>query len=306
MCRYGENYANIGSVANRTAGSYLLRRSVDFNEQLGFQPHGKSCDQAYAGCVNSLTTDGTILKSCLVRNNGSDLAYVQGLLQESSVSTVKRSYTCKDVPSKPITNATFVGLSNNTALETLELPARLEARNLPIDTNLTSYVRDKLRVAGIANGRYRKPHGVNITEAYAAFNAFIARFNKNGVQKLGNGRGRYVPQGRYVSNYTARAHAVKVHLANTEDQPLYPLYDSSETELSLSNSQAYMYAFSSKPPVESDGFWSLIVYKSSGYFVANSVNVYEVGDRSNITYLDGQQVCGANASTVDEPFQILI
>ena len=293
-------------MTNKSAGTYLLRRGVDVNEPSGFQGPGGSCNETYAGCVNSPTTDGTILERILVRNNGSDLLYVQGLLHKSKVTTVKRTYTCRDALAKPLTNATFVGLSNDTALATLQLLARLEKRNPPIDSGLTGYVNRQLRAAGIRNGSYRKPPGVNITEAYAEMNASIAQYNQNGAKALGNGWNTYVPQGLYGSNYVARAHAVSAYLQNTADQALYPQYDTSEPDLTLTESQAYMYTFSSKPPVESDGFWSVTMYNSSGFFVANSENVYEVGDRSNITYPDGQQVYGPNAPTVDQSFQVLV
>ncbi|KAI9694783.1 MAG: hypothetical protein M1822_000399 [Bathelium mastoideum] len=304
--RYGENYANIGSVTKKTPGTYLLRRAVDVNEPPGIQAPGGSCANTYNGCINSPTTDGTMLERILVRDNGSDLTYVQDLIHKSSVETVKRDYSCRDAAAEPLTNATFLGLPNNTVSATLELLARLAHRNPPIDTNITVFVNSQLRAAGISNGHYRKPRGVNLTQAYADFNASIAHYQEVGVEQLGNGWAKYVPQGLYGPNYIARANAVSYYLANTADQALYPQYEISEPDLSLSDSHAYMYTFSSKPPVESDGFWSVTMYNSSGFFVENSENKYEVGDRSNITYPDGQQVYGPNASTVIQPFQVLV
>ena len=293
-------------MTEKTAGTYLLRRAVDVNEPSGFQPPGGSCDESYNGCVNAPTTDGVILQRVLVRNSGSDLTYVQGVLRESKVTTVDRNYTCRDAILKPLTNATYSGLPNDTALATLELLARLMHRNPPIEKNLTRYVDDQLRAAGISNGHYRKPRGVNITQAYAQFNATIKQHDDNDAQQLGNGWARYVPQGLYGSNYVARASAVSGYLQNTADQALYPQYQTSEADETLTESQAYLYTFSSKPPVKSDGFWSLTMYNSSGFFVENSENKYEVGDRSNITYSNGQQVYGPNAPAIDQSFQILI
>ncbi|KAI9710681.1 MAG: hypothetical protein M1820_002514 [Bogoriella megaspora] len=292
---FGENWAVIGYTNNNTGGQYLLRRAYT----------GGSCDSKYQGCVNSPTTDGTLLQRVLVKDNGSDLTYVQGVIRGTKTVEVNRTSTCKDFAATPLTNDTFAGLPNDTALAILELLARLEQNNPPSDTNLTGYVDSQLRAAGIRDGKYRKPPGVNITEAALKFQANLENYAATGAQALGNGWERYVPQGTYGSDYTARAFAVFGYLENRETQALYPQYG--ESNFNLNDDEAYLYTFSSKPPLGDGGFWSLTMYNSSGFFVANPKNVYAVGDRSNITYANGDLVCGVNSSaTENESFQILV
>ena len=61
------------------------------------------------------------------------------------------------------------------------------------------------------------------------------------------------------------------------------------------------------PPLMSDGFWSLTLYNEEGYLISNPLNIYALGDRSNLTYADGSLVYGSN-SKLDprSPFQILV
>lgn len=66
-----------------------------------------------------------------------------------------------------------------------------------------------------------------------------------------------------------------------------------------------MYTFSSTPPLAAGGFWSLTLYNDTGYLVANSLNRYSVGDRSNITFADGTLVYG-EAGDEDGEFQVLV
>ena len=47
------------------------------------------------------------------------------------------------------------------------------------------------------------------------------------------------------------------------------------------------------------------MYGADNYLIPNSGNRYAIGDRSNLTYADGDLVYG-NASSRNGPFQILI
>src|ERR1700677_2973600 len=75
----------------------------------------------YKGEVVSPTTFGRIVVRALVKNNGSDLAYVQNLLQQCKLSTVPR-------PSKLKPLEAFRGaITNETALlESLEMIVSLK------------------------------------------------------------------------------------------------------------------------------------------------------------------------------------
>jgi hypothetical protein len=104
--------------------------------------------------------------------------------------------------------------------------------------------------------------------------------------------GHNVPQGTYGSNYLDRdVAAITGYLEQTADQALYPI--PINKDLMLTTSQSYIYTFSSRLSLASSGFWSLTLYDSQGFLVANLVNKYSVGDRTNITS-DGQLVHGSN------------
>lgn len=69
-------------------------------------------------------------------------------------------------------------------------------------------------------------------------------------------------------------------------------------------SEAYLFTFSSKPPVADDGFWGVTMYDDEGYLVLNKENTYAVGDRSNITFSGRDLVYGDG--TKDGTFQVLL
>lgn len=48
------------------------------------------------------------------------------------------------------------------------------------------------------------------------------------------------------------------------------------------------------------------MYNTAEHLVANPINKYEVGDRSNLTYCDGSLVYGNESSSSDQSFQVLI
>jgi hypothetical protein len=118
---------------------------------------------------------------------------------------------------------------------------------------------------------------------------------------------RSFPQGIYGSNYAERANAaIATNLEQTLDQALY-VNNPGFSPLQVTPSDSYLYTFSSKPPILSTGFWSLTLYLPDQHFFANPLDRYSLGDRSNLTYLDGSLVYeGPNSSSTDEPFQILV
>ena len=62
-----------------------------------------------------------------------------------------------------------------------------------------------------------------------------------------------------------------------------------------------------KPPVASDGFWSLTLYGPDGGLVANSLNRYDVSSDGKLTYPDGVRVYGETSGKGDEEvFQVLV
>jgi hypothetical protein len=190
----------------------------------------------------------------------------------------------------------------------MQLLATFDGTNPPF--NISHQSEEDLRLtlakAGIHNGTYTQPYGVNLTAAYESALSSIEAQTPEFTKPFNEGWARNVPQGLYGDNYADRAAvAAGGYLELSSDQVLYPMRESKS--MHLNSNESYLYTFSSKPPIASDGFWSLTLYNSAGYLVENNLNRYAVGDRSNLTYSDGAPVYGnASAGSKERPFQILI
>ncbi|KUJ10772.1 DUF1254-domain-containing protein [Mollisia scopiformis] len=345
---FGNNYATPGSVNNNTGGTYLL--SYVPNAAWGFHPYTpESGSNPYKGLINSPTIDGTILARILVKNNSSDLAYVQSLTNATTMKPVPRltgtSSNCTNtnntlLANTPIitnstmfTNDTLIAnittcdnntnafstpsltkanlapytSTNNTALATLQLLANFFNSNPPFDISAASVesLLSNLMTAGVYDHAYREPPGLNLTEAYETAISNISASYSDYFEPLNNNWLHNVQAGSFGDQYLDRAlTGMTAYLEQTPDQALYPMLQN--RALLLNNGEAYTFTFSGKPPVASDGFWSLTLYNSQGYLVENSLNKYSVGDRSNITYPDGTQAYGSSATRKDGKFQVLI
>jgi hypothetical protein len=279
-------------VSASAAGKYLLRST------------NSSCD-GYEGCITSPTLIGTLLVRVEVKNNSTDVADVDSYLLNSNLTSINPR-----TPSLPaLTLTDFAHLSNTTALSTLQLTARLESRAPPETALFQAAVPAILALAGICNGSYRQPASVNLTLASALANASASAFTKapSSYPRLGNGWS--VLNNSYSGSFESGTAiipraltAVSLYLQNTASNALYPTLES--TQLSLTDSEAYLFTFSGKPPVADDGFWSLTMYDGDGYLVSNTENTYAVGDRSNITFPSGDLVYGNR--TEDGSFQVLV
>jgi hypothetical protein len=301
--RYGNNFANVGSVGHNSSGEYLLRLAEDCAKE---HQHHATTD-VYEGQILSPTTYGTLLIRDLVKNNGSDLTYVQTLVKEAKLTKIPRNKTT-DHEATPLTNATFMGYYEagaNVSFAVMNLLAKLAAANPSFNKTDTIYVNHELRAAGVGHGTYKPPTGANLSLAYLEVVTSIASYAATSLQSLGNGWDHNVPQGIYGSSYVERALIADIgYLELTADQVIYPRQ--SAPEFTLQSNESYIYTFSSKPPIEPDGFWSLTLYNSQGYVSANPLEKYSVGDRSNITYPGGALVYGNGTGGVDGSFQVLV
>jgi hypothetical protein len=91
--------------------------------------------------------------------------------------------------------------------------------------------------------------------------------------------------GRYGTNYMARAVTARVAIgANPPEDAVYMSCsaDSSGQELNGSSSYRMHFDESNFPPVEA--FWSVTAYNKDGYFIANPVNRYAIGDRDRLKF----------------------
>ena len=253
--------------------------------------------------IDSPVAYGTLLIRILVRNNGSDLAQVRKIIDSCNLTKAEGRPRLIDNDTPPLSLATFANISTASGL--LELTARTLDACPPFNvTNLASVVRE-LEAAGVYRGSYYSPADVNLTASTNDASAALSASAATDYLELNNGWVRLALQGLYGNNYLARAFAGRnAYLALVESEVVYPTY--TRAKLSLASGEAYLYTFSTKPPLGTTGYWSLTMYNTEGLLVANPVNVYAIGDRSNLTYPDGSPVYGTESSTSDGSFQVLI
>src|SRR6185436_364268 len=83
--------------------------------------------------------------------------------------------------------------------------------------------------------------------------------------------------GSYGTDYTFRAGVAALGLgANTRVEAIYPTAFGDSTGTPLSGSGSYRLVFPKDPP--NRAFWSLTLYDSDGYLVANPQGRYAIGD----------------------------
>ena len=93
--------------------------------------------------------------------------------------------------------------------------------------------------------------------------------------------------GSYGTSYTHRAHIAMVGLgANLPEDAVYPMSVTDAEGLPYHGRNRYVLHFDKDelPPV--NGFWSLAMYDSSGYFVDNPARRYSIGDRDDLVFND--------------------
>lgn len=92
------------------------------------------------------------------------------------------------------------------------------------------------------------------------------------------------PIGDFGDDYAYRAAVALVGLgANTNEVAIYPRADVDSEGAALNGNNVYTLHFSSLPPVEEGGFWSITAYGEDDYLIDNPINRYNVTDRSNFT-----------------------
>jgi hypothetical protein len=91
--------------------------------------------------------------------------------------------------------------------------------------------------------------------------------------------------GRYGTNYMARAVTARVAIgANPPEDAVYMSSSADGNGQALDGSTRYRmhFAASNLPPVEA--FWSVTAYDRDGYFIANPINRYAIGDRNRLKF----------------------
>jgi hypothetical protein len=89
--------------------------------------------------------------------------------------------------------------------------------------------------------------------------------------------------GRYGTNYMARAVVARVGLgANPPEDAVYLNCYKDPTGKPLQGAYTMHFDKDQLPPVEA--FWSITVYDASGYFVANPIDRFAIGDRDALRF----------------------
>lgn len=178
-----------------------------------------------------------------------------------------------------------------------------------------------LSKAGISNNAFTPPGGVNYTLA----NLTALTFADDAIQSPGvyfnrtNGWVVLNPKdvGNYDTNYGIRTSvAITGYLGLTSPSAVYPTFNngtaagglSAATAFQLGANESLLYSFSGRPPLEVTGFWSLSAYENH-YLIPNALNRSSLGDRSNITFPNGQLVYHDGGQPTSHPngeFQILV
>jgi hypothetical protein len=300
--RFGDNFAVLGSVSGSPAGNYTFR----WLQRWKIWP---SVEEP-ALIIDSPVAYGILLIRILVRNNGSDLAQAREIINSCNLTKVEGQPQLIDNNTLPLSLATFANITfaNTSAasasVSLLELTARTLNASAPFNVTNPASVVSELEAAGVYEGSYHRPANVNLTALTNVGLAALSASAATDFLKLNNGWIRLALQGLYGNNYLARAFVASTgYLALVESEVIYPSYSAN---LSLASGKAYLYTFSIKPPLGTTGFWSLTMYNTEGFLVANPVNVYTIGDRSNLTYPNGSPVYGTKSSTSNGSFQVLI
>ncbi|RDW72834.1 hypothetical protein BP6252_06741 [Coleophoma cylindrospora] len=303
---YGTCYNSLSSIRASDPGTYLLRPNL---QRGPFPP--SPCNSSYQACIDSPTMDGTMAVRVEVKNNGTDEAYARSYINDFTVAPVNL-HSSKMAPLKPADCAVY---SKNTTVMILQLLARLADRNPPWTSLYANQVPEILKLAGISNGTYTQPTGVNLQEAYSYINGSIYNYSTTNASVTPQNNGWHIinPKSQAAfengtdlagRNFWGRG----LYLATLPREAVYPM--PSSNSFVLQQNESLLVTFSAKPHIGDPGFWSLTAYDAAGYLVSNPLSIYEVGDRSNLTYSDGTPLYpdGLNSSSShpDGHFQILM
>ena len=324
---FGNNFANTGSANFDRHGQYRLRLRPDSSSKIGLTTKSAGAYQAY---INSPTAYSLILIRWLVNTTNLDAVHqYQG--QTTSQNETRTEETSEipallDVFEHLESQAAAYGATPNATEQTLNLLAAFSPYCPPENFSMTGEVKTTLTDSGVSNGSYVTPPGVDLDAANAtALQASIAPFAApQTLRELNHGWSMLATEytGDFGTNYAIRAVIAKTgYLMLKAPNAIYPPWKN-ETEASsgqglsgatqtLGSDEALLYDFvGGRPPLRGSGFWSLTAYGADNFLIDNSLGVYALGDRSNLTYPNGSKVydkaSNAGSSQHNGSFQILV
>jgi hypothetical protein len=281
--------ANIGSLTSSPAGEYLVTYDQD--------DWGVSEDTSgqYAAIIKLPVPYALSVTRILVSAENNDIANVRAIQDGMSITEIARDAVA---PAWDIAFFRDPSLEVSIPVAVMLLTAKFAEYQQPIVPGDRAWVANLLANAGIADGTWTLPEGVNLTVAAATAQQKAAANNAANVIDLGSGWTAQDQMGLYYSAYQIRYIIGRIgYLALTPDEAIYPFYNS----IVIGASESALFTFSRKPDILPGGFWSMTVYNEEGYLVENPLGRYLLGDRSHLTFPDGTPL-----EDSDGPFQLLL
>ncbi|KAL1796002.1 hypothetical protein ACET3X_006226 [Alternaria dauci] len=320
--RYGNNFANLGSVIDSPPGDYLITVAGDDESGLLMLDKDKSRRSKYKGIIKSPTAYGGIMLRIVLKNNTTDVDEVKTIQSHIKITIIERegesiapALTLSLLGDGQLSPAALLlpfNFSVAQTTQTLQLLAKLHPSNPPMERSDLDRVNYMLAAAGIRDGDYTAPAGLDHAQIYSIMGEdFLSLLDPSSHAFNQNGWFTLLPSmsGSFGIQYTARAYIAWFgYLQLAHYVAAYPTYNdpalpvTALVTMRLAANESYIMTFSGKPPVT--GFWSLTAYDSTNYLVPNDLNRYSLGDRSNLTYPDGTHLY-ADADS-DGAFSILI
>ncbi|KAF2723539.1 hypothetical protein K431DRAFT_282981 [Polychaeton citri CBS 116435] len=308
---YGNNFVNIGPNNSENAGSYRLVRRPNNTALSGFHV-GDSDSSAVQGTIYSPATYGSLFIRWLV--NATNLESIYAYQNATEIRNATKLTPTTNLPY--LSSLLPINNSSTVAEKALDLLAKFAAVDGPETVSDTQSVNGNLTLAGVSDGIYTPVKNASIAQANQTALLQAEDAFENAQTELGNGWSmvNLDDTGDFGTKYSLRtAVASSLYIMVKAPYAIYPEWTNGSSSGATSGSdsiviganESYIYTFSAKPPIRSLGFWSVTAYHKD-YLVPNDLGVYTLGDRSNITYPNGQLVYGTNASVSSGEFQILI
>ena len=333
-CSYGNDFANIGSFNNASAGSWLLRPGQ--TGQTAIELTQNSTTSNYTGYVNFPTTYGAMFPRLLLLNQPSDTAAIKSIQSQMQLKPVPRKIragadqapklTAELIDVSGLSKASYsapYAFDYDSVTALFKVVQQVAPYNLPVtQTSVNTEVLLNLSIAGVPLGAgagcttYRAPCGLNLTSANSIVQKQLADLADDPTLT-----GTTSPQwnwplriGDFGLDFAHRCQITfQGYLGLTIDQVVYNLfiggvttsYGAPRTASRIEANESLVIHFDSKPPIASNGFWSITVYDKAGYLVVNNLDRFGLGDRSNITYPDGQRVYGGD-DHADGAFEMVL
>lgn len=242
------------------------------------------------GYINFPAAYGILLGRIATTPTAADQELANQCQDEARVDSVKRNVE----PIAPPLDLSMLTLPEHRPSDKASIPqavlrltAALASYNQSPVLQDRPWIADLLTRSGIKNKVFTCPNNVDLSGGpkYAETQGRAA-LNADKID-LGNNWSLNFPscQGTFGSHYAARYYIAKRgYLALTTEQAIYP---SLKGHLQIGANEAILLRFSRKPALIPSGFWSLTAYNRAQYLISNEQNRYCIGDRDNMTFVDG-------------------